>query len=163
MPASWTYAAEQAVTDLLGTVNLSIGQDLDDDGNADAGLLQRDGERSDGYINLELARHELTVPVNLATAPAHVVTALEDISAHLTVWYLWHHRGVQESMARNSGQPSDIIAGIMGGYKAYADEQLAKLIETLVLEDEEDVATPAGGFSFVPITRPTCVTDENAA
>jgi hypothetical protein len=157
--ADWHYADEADVQRLLGTLNLQIGGDLDSDGTIDAGLVQADGEWSDGYIDLELARNQITIPVDLDAADAHVVSTLEDISAHLVVWYIWHHRGLTDPR----GIDPTAMAGIMQGYKAYADEQLAKLTAVLAAEDEDDDTISVGEFGSVPIVR-TCTssTDENS-
>jgi hypothetical protein len=71
------------------------------------------------------------VPVNLTTATAHIVKALADVSNHMTVWYGWTHRGLEELSTR-TGRSSADLAGLMSGYKTYADEQLEKIASVLL-------------------------------
>lgn len=149
------YAAQSDVVALLGEENLEIAGDRNNDGTVDAGIVQGALDFADGYVDLHLANHGQTVPVDTGAAPAHVNAALRDIAAHLAVWYLWHHRGLHEGDGRPAGQS---LAGTFEGYKGYADEQLEKLVG--VLKDDAD---EAGSFVSVPITR-TCVSarDENS-
>jgi hypothetical protein len=56
-----------------------------------------------------------------------LVQSLADIGAHLTVWCGFHHRGLEEMGGRMDRSPDD-IAGLMSGYKDYADAELAKLL-----------------------------------
>ena len=152
--ASGVYADQTDVQDLIGSDNLTVIGDLDDDGNLDTGIVQRALDFADAYINLELSRNGLTTPADLTDADRAAV--LRDVAAHLAVWHLWHHRGLQP--LQSGGR--DGIAGVFEGYKRYADEQLAKLVAVLSAADG-DPATEPGGFAFVPTTRRRC-RDENA-
>jgi hypothetical protein len=129
---SWYYSDRAGVQTLIDQTNVAVGLDMNDDGTEDAGLMLADGLASDGYIDLFLANEGVAIAaaphiVNLKTAPAYVVQALADVSNHLTVWYGWHHRGLQES----DGTRGKALAGIMSGYKEYADAQLDKLANVL--------------------------------
>lgn len=154
---AWYYSDRAGVATLIDADTIATTWDMDDTSGEDAGLMQQDGERSDGYIDTFLANEGVTVPVVLAgtgAAATHVVSALADASNHLTIWYGWHRRGLEE-LSQKTGRSSADIAGMMSGYKAYADEQLKKVAN--VLGETE------GGFETLDVidSGEQCAVDEN--
>jgi hypothetical protein len=128
---AWYYSDRAGVATVLDTATIAVTWDLDDANGEDAGAMLADGITADGYIDLYLANEGVTVPVNLTTATAHIVKALADVSNHMTVWYGWTHRGLEELSTR-TGRSSADLAGLMSGYKTYADEQLEKIASVLL-------------------------------
>jgi hypothetical protein len=127
----WYYSNRAGVATILDAATIAVTWDMDDANGEDAGLMVQDGLKSDGYINTFLASEGISVPVVLSgtgAAAAHIVSALADASDHMTIWYGWHRRGLQE-MSRALNLSPDSIAGMMSGYKAYADEQLGKITD----------------------------------
>jgi hypothetical protein len=147
----WYYSDRAGVATLIDAANIAIVWDMDNDGAEDDGLLVADGVQADGYIDLFLANEGLTVPIVLADQPAYVTQALADASNHMVCWYGWHHRGLQE-LAQLTGRPADDIAGMMSGYKKYADAQLAKIASVMTSTDDD------GEFEapFIAQTTPVC-------
>lgn len=132
--AAWYYSNRAGVLTVIDPETARVTWDMDNDGVEDAGLMTTDGITADGYIDLFLADKGLTVPVVLSGAGAaasYIVTALADVSNHLTVWYGWTHRGLQE-LSTGTGKTADDIAGLMSGYKTYADSQLARIAGILL-------------------------------
>jgi hypothetical protein len=128
--AAWYYSNRAGVATVLDAATIIVTWDMNDDGVEDAALMTSDGITADGYINTYLASEGVTAPVDLTTAAAHVVSALADVSNHMTAWYGWTHRGLEE-LSNKTGRSSADIAGLMSGYKAYADEQLGRLVYVL--------------------------------
>lgn len=154
------YFDRNFVLALVGNANVVPIWDLDADNVEDVGLMAQDGAQADAYIDRFLAVNGITVPVT-DTTPV-VVQSLKDISAHLTVWWGYHHRGIEELSRGLNRSPSD-IGGLMAEYKDYADQELAKLLTILQNLDPTDTAVPAGAFQFIPRVRPCfAAADENA-
>jgi hypothetical protein len=131
---SWYYSNRAGVASILDADTIAVTWDMDDANGEDAGLMVQDGLKSDGYINTFLASEGISVPVVLTgtgAAAAHIVSALADASDHMTIWYGWHRRGLQE-MSRALNLSPDSIAGMMSGYKAYADAQLERIADVLL-------------------------------
>jgi hypothetical protein len=131
---SWYYSNRAGVATILDAATIAVTWDMDDANGEDAGLMVQDGLKSDGYINTFLASEGISVPVVLSgtgAAAAHIVSALADASDHLTIWYGWHRRGLQE-MSRALNLSPDSIAGMMSGYKAYADAHLERIADVLL-------------------------------
>lgn len=129
---AWYYSDRAGVATVLDAATIAVTWDLDDANGEDAGVMLADGITADGYIDLYLANEGVSVPVNLTTAAAHIVKALADVSNHMTVWYGWTHRGLQELSSKLQGRSADDLAGLMSGYKTYADEQLEKIASVLL-------------------------------
>lgn len=160
---TWYYSDRTGVLTVQDVANITVVWDQDNDGTEDIGLMTSDGVTADGYIDLALVNLGRTIGANdhavdVTAASAYIVSALRDISNHLTVWYGWHHRGGIERVAK----PNE-ISGLMSGYKAYADEQLAKLAGVLIRLDEDDTTTTPGVFESVGVidSSEQCTTDEN--
>jgi hypothetical protein len=126
---------------------------LDDDEVEDAGLMTQDGTQADAYIDLALSYANLTTPIDTTTATAGVVQALADIGAHLTVWWGYHHRGL-DAWAQRMNMTADAIGGLMSGYKSYADEQLVKLASILQTGTTDLPSASAGGALSVSVGSP---------
>jgi hypothetical protein len=131
---AWYYSDRAGVASILDAATIAVTWDMDDANGEDAGLMVQDGLKSDGYINTFLASEGISVPVVLGgtgAAAAHIVSALADASDHMTIWYGWHRRGLQE-MSRALNLSPDSIAGMMSGYKSYADAQLERIADVLL-------------------------------
>lgn len=128
---SWYYSDSAHVQTKLNQAEITVRWDRDDNGTEDSGVMVACGQDSDRYIDLFLANEGVTVPVNLATAAAHVVGALADVSTHMTIWFGSESRGLEELSTR-TGRSSADLAGLMSGYKTYADEQLEKIASVLL-------------------------------
>jgi hypothetical protein len=153
---AWRYSDRAHVLALVGDLNAVPIWDLNGDGTEDPGLMEQDGVQADTYIDRFLAANGVTVPIDTTTASAVLVQSLADIGAHLTVWYGFHHRGLEEMGGRMDRSAND-IAGLMSGYKDYADAELAKLLTIIETEnggaDEEIVPAMQ---AVVPVREQAC-------
>jgi hypothetical protein len=153
----WYYAGTDDVIALIGTDNMGIIFDADDDGTIDAGAVVAAGLEMDAYIDLRLRRAGLTYPNDLSDAT--IAAVLRSASKHLTAWAGFKKRGLAElTGAGVNAKFADEVAG----YKEYADSLIDGVVETLELEDADDTTVEPGTFQFVPATRVLSVTDENA-
>lgn len=159
---AWRYSDRAHVLALVGDANAAVIWSLDGDDIEDAGLMEQDGSQADTYIDRALLLEGLTVPIDTGTAAAVVVQSLADIGAHLTVWWGFHHRGLEELANRGVASSSD-IAGLMKGYKDYADEELKKLVMILQNLNPDDDSVAVGTFESVPVVDSSeyCACDEN--
>ncbi len=156
---SWYYSNRTGVATVLDSATIAVTWDMDDSGAEDAGAMVQDGVKADGYIDLFLANAGLDVPVVLSgtgAAAAYIVSTLADASNHLTIWGGWKRRGLQE-MSRALNLSADNIAGLMSGYKAYADELLKRVASSM--------GETEGGFEALDVidSSEQCATDENGA
>jgi hypothetical protein len=142
----WRYSDRAHVVALVGNDAVNVVWSLDGDNLEDVGLMEQDGIQADTYIDRALMLEGLTVPINTGTASAVVVQSLADIGAHLTVWWGFHHRGLEELSGRGLGSADD-ISGLMSGYKKYADEELEKLATILQRIDTDDSVLPSGSLA----------------
>lgn len=137
---TWLYSDRAHVLALVGTDNAGTIWSLSNtNGVEDPGLMEQDGVQADAYIDRWLGAQSVTVPVDTTTASATVSQSLADIGAHLTVWWGFHHRGLDELSDRMSGKSASDIGGLMTGYKDYADEQLGRLLTIIRAQDPGDV------------------------
>jgi hypothetical protein len=84
-------------------------------------------------------------------AAGHIVASLADASNHLTIWNGWKRRGLEELSQKTERSSAD-IAGLMSGYKAYADELLDRLVNVIRASNNGNVAMQA----FVPTREQGC-------
>lgn len=165
-PASWHYANELAVQDIIGIDNLDEISQLDpDDINRDSDRIQRGGDWSDSYIDAKLSGCGFTVP--LAHTDTRTDTLMKDVSARLVAFWLYNNRGVREADSDEQSRAVRAVGGLFQAHKKMADDILNGICDGTVLitadKDSNPTTNQAGGFSFVPINRGTAVTsDENA-
>lgn len=147
------YAARTDVVSLMGDASVAIVWDLNDDGTEDAGALDADRQRADDYINLFLASNGVALPVSttgMTTLAATTVTnSLTNIGAHLTRLHGYSHRNM-EAWATRLGKPAADVRAEFDDDKAYADEQLGRLLTTLQNASPTDTNVAAGTFQFIP-------------
>jgi hypothetical protein len=94
------------------------------------------------------------VPIVLSgtgAAAGHIVASLADASNHLTIWNGWKRRGLEE-LSSKTGRSSADIAGLMSGYKAYADELLDRLVNVIRSSNNGN----AGIQAIVPTREQGC-------
>jgi hypothetical protein len=156
---AWYYSDRAGVATVLDAATIAVTWDLDDANGEDAGAMVQDGVKADGYIDLFLGNAGLDVPAVLTgtgAIPAHIASVLADASNHLTIWNGWKRRGLEE-LSSKTGRSSADIAGLMSGYKAYADELLGKIASSL--------GETEGGFESVDVidSSEQCTVDENGA
>jgi hypothetical protein len=152
---AWYYSNRAGVATVLDAATIAVTWDMDDANGEDAGLMVQDGIKADGYIDTFLANYGLSVPVVLSgtgAVAAHVVSALADASNHLTIWNGWKRRGLEE-LSSKTGRSSADIAGLMSGYKAYADELLDRLVNVIRASNN---GTAAAMQAIVPTREQAC-------
>jgi hypothetical protein len=157
--AAWYYSDQAGVERLLGTANLAIVSNLENDDEAlDTGTIEADGEASDALINLRLCAERLSAPRILADEESFVVTGLALASDHLTAGLLANHRLLYDRVSR-----SEIDAKEVGsGFTAKGYEILDAVIACLLADDEDAATAGVGEFTFVSVRRSICVSDENS-
>jgi hypothetical protein len=142
----WRYSDRAHVVAMLANESVRVIWDLDGDETEDAGAMEQDGILSDGWIDGKLAVNGITVRVVIASQPAYIQQMFADIGAHMTVWYGFHRRGLEEMSGRGVGSAKD-IAGLMSGYLEYAKEQMAELVTILQRIDTDDSVLPSGSLA----------------
>jgi hypothetical protein len=151
---SWYYSDRAGVATVLDAATIAVTWDMDDANGEDAGAMVQDGVKADGYIDTFLANYGLSVPIVLSgtgAAAGHIVASLADASNHLTIWNGWKRRGLEE-LSSKTGRSSADIAGLMSGYKAYADELLDRLVNVIRSSNNGN----AGIQAIVPTREQGC-------
>lgn len=161
---SWYYSDLQAVQDLLGAANLSIGSDLEDTITGDAAtvpltddqtaLILRDGQDADSEFDLVLTGGAYTTPItvgSVALADLDVSNRTRRIfrkySAMQVAIYLYQHRAIQTGP--NSSMDAKAIDSVFGNYQKQVTDFLKAVrngtYEGLGDESATDFSWRAGG------------------
>jgi hypothetical protein len=149
------YGSEAGMRRLIAA-NLDIFGDLDASGAIDDGIVEDVLTRADSYIRrtLKAEPHKVTppLPANVDAGDADVASSLHDLGDHMGVWFIAHDRGLVET-APGQTSSANSIAGGVGGYKTYVDEELIKLASLIAETETGDSplasGSPAGALTAV--------------
>jgi hypothetical protein len=129
------YGSEAGMRKMI-KLSYDLFGDVDNDGTLDSDVTEDVLARSDAYIKRFIRANGVTPPEpeTLGAIDANDAESLRDIGDHMGVWFIAQDRGLLETAARQSSS-ANAIAGGVGGYKTYADEELAKLVTILQASD----------------------------
>jgi hypothetical protein len=142
--AEWHYADYGAVADILGTSDLTIIADPDNDGAVNYDLVQRAGEHADALMDAKFAAAGFTVPLAGTTAADDLI--LRDINAKLTIAQLNRSRALVVVSRGNTTQ----VAGVDRVMMTWEREAWS-MLSSIVHGDVSITADRANAVASAPV------------
>lgn len=130
-PASWLYANQDDVEDAIGTYNLKVQSNQEDDADqANVARIQKAGNWADAYMHKYLNGVYVTPLTNLSAEDRII---LQEISVDLVIWKLSRWRTfqlppVEDGDDRELKKAEDFFVTV----KTKAEDQLSDLVAGII-------------------------------